>query len=786
MDHFSQSDPRTIRQQVQPSQKAWKYIYDVNHTAMSDLNRTAVEDGARKYTYDIMFREWKRYASVFSALEMTAGNHSRVGLLGSTCAEVIFSFYGLNMVGADVSLVPSYSALTPEKLLNTIVAEKLMDFIVTDDFAQPNLITNLFMRQKELGLRNIIILHVPVVGATVHPTLRAAQEAKYLQLKLMYGSACMENLLAACADGSVNYMSVERSDTACILHTSGTTGGVGKPVALSDAALNASATCFYEKEDLNLPWDHLVTAMIVDLSNAYGIVDQVHVPLAMGATVVCIPGNALNPWLYKAIPEHKISFLFTISAMFEHWMKQPRRKEMDFSSLRFVILGGTSVSAADKRRYLDFLQEHGAGEITMLNGYGISELGGACCLSTANIDDEAIGIPLPGVRVRIYDEEGKRYLSAADAPCEGVLYLTSPSLATLELDGRTVIPTETIEEQPYVCTNDLVSMDASGKLTFLGRASRFFLNEEGRKFESARVEAEFARQNGIEGCAIAPVYVKTTHDNIPMLCIQTSAAADAAKALVLDALRRIYIVEKALKPDQLPCRIMIVQALPRNGNGKVDLYRLSRGEAEGDVFTVEAVRLLDRLADFRLQPYQEGPADMIREVFDGISVNFKEKLPFHKTHTTDNKEEEQNMANIKKALGTFNAMNRMGKMMMKNMMNMTQGKPGRGPFCGMPGMPKTMADMGQMKETMIPQMQAQMNQMVACMNLMNQTALNMMQMAYAQNLQMMNQFFETVGKQAVAAKNQTGEPAAEEPAAEEDAAQPASDAPETAEQGENE
>ena len=157
------------------------------------------------------------------------------------------------MVGADVSLVPSYSALTPEKLLNTIVAEKLTDFIVTDDFAQPNLITNLFMRQKELGLRNIIILHVPVVGATVHPTLRAAQEAKYLQLKLMYGSACMENLLAACADGSVNYMSVECSDTACILHTSGTTGGVGKPVALSDAALNASATCFYEKEDLNLP-----------------------------------------------------------------------------------------------------------------------------------------------------------------------------------------------------------------------------------------------------------------------------------------------------------------------------------------------------------------------------------------------------------------------------------------------------------------------------------------------------------------------------------------------------
>ena len=259
-----------------------------------------------------------------------------------------------------------------------------------------------------------------------------------------------------------------------------------------------------------------MTAAIVDLSNAYGLIDQVHVPFAMGATVVCVPGNALNPWLYKAIPEHEISFLFTISAMFEHWMKIPRPKEMDFSSLRFVVLGGASVSAADKRRYMDFLQKHGAGDITMLNGYGISELGGACCLSSPDIDDEAIGFPLPGVEVRIYDEARKQYLSPSDAPCEGVLYLTSPSLATLELDGRTVIPTEIIEDQPYVCTNDLVSMDEAGKLTFLGRASRFFLNEEGLKFESARVEAEFSRQNGIESCTVAPVYVKTTHDNIPI------------------------------------------------------------------------------------------------------------------------------------------------------------------------------------------------------------------------------------------------------------------------------
>lgn len=196
MEELNRLDPRTVRRRVKQSQKAWKFIFDANHTSMSDLNQTAVEDGVRKYSYSLMFREWERYASVFSALEIHAGNHSRVGILGSTCAEVIFSFYGLNMVGADVSLIPSYTSLRPEKLLNTIREENLTDFIVADDFAQANLIAELFARRKKLGLRNIILLHVPVAGVTVHPALTAAQEAKYLQLKLLHRSACMENLLA--------------------------------------------------------------------------------------------------------------------------------------------------------------------------------------------------------------------------------------------------------------------------------------------------------------------------------------------------------------------------------------------------------------------------------------------------------------------------------------------------------------------------------------------------------------------------------------------------------------
>lgn len=783
------------RKLVRQGQKAWKYIRDVNNTEIADLRAPALIDGGRTYTYGLMFREWERYASVFSALGMTGEKCARVGLLGSASAETVFAIYGLNMVGADVSLVPAYSALFTKKITETIRSEGLTDFIITDDFAQANLIGDLLVQRKALGLNNVIVLHVPVAGVTVSPVVTAVQEAKYLYLKGLYGPICMDALLEAYGSHPVAYAAEDSSDTAFILHTSGTTSGAGKPVALSDAAFNAAAAGFYALEGRIPPRAELKTAVIVDLSNAYGMIDQVHVPFAMGAAVAVTPGGVLNPWFHKVIPHCGITFLFTISAMFERWMKLPESKCPDFSSLRFVVLGGTSVSAADKRRYYDFMQKHGAGKITLLNGYGISELGGACCLSSPDLDDESIGWPLRGVSVRLLDEDSGAFLAPDDAPCEGVLYLSSPSLATTELDGREIVKYEQIDGTNYICTNDYARMESDGRLTFLGRANRYFINEAGRRYESGRVETEFSRQSGIESCCVVPVYIKTTHDNIPMLCVKTLDGGDAPTDVIREALRQVFIAQKTLKPEHIPYRVMVAGDLPRNVNGKIDLYKISRGEVEGETFTVETVRLLDRITDFRLTPYTEGPADMIKEVFDGITAEIKSNLPGNKNdHKNTNTEttEENEMKIVQKAFEGFNSMNRMGMQMMKNMMGkLEQANPVKGfenaPFQGMPDLKKVQAGMKAMSEKaaeklpplsklgdaqgsaqelakqMLPAMRDQMTQMMQGMQEMNRIALDTMQSVFDQNCKMMSRAFDAVEKTAApapAAPEKAEEPAA--------------------------
>ena len=802
--------------------KAWRYIHDVTGANAGNLNRKALEDGSRQYTYGLMFHEWERYASVFSALGITGENHSRAGLLGSTSAEAIFTIYGLNMTGAEVSLVPAYSALFTKKITETIRSEKLTDVIVTDDFAQGGLVHDLLEQKQALGLRHVIILHIPVTGVTVNPMLTAVQEAKYKYLKGLYGNRqiCMDELLAEYDRYPIAYAPEESCDTAFILHTSGTTGGAGKPVVLSDRAFNAAASGFFEIDGLDLPKDDLATAVIVDLSNAYSIIDQVHVPFAMGASVAVVPGGVLNPWFYKAIPHYHITFLFTISAMFERWMKLPESVCPDFSSLRFVVLGGTMVSAADKRRYYEFMRRHGAGDVVLLNGYGISEMGGACFLSSPDIDDESIGKPLQGINVRLLNEDSGAYLAPRDAPCEGVLYLNAPSLATMELDGRTITDYEYIDGRPYICTNDYARIEKDGRLIFLGRANRYFINEKGRKYESGRVETEVSRQPGIESCCVVPVYVKTTHDNIPMLCVKTLERGNASKAVICRALRQVFLSEKTLKPDSIPYRIMIVDELPLNANGKIDLYRISRGEVEGETFTVKTVRILDRITDFRLLPYEEGSADMIKEVFDGISAELKSNVPHFSSNSDsdsdDSEGNEMEMDRIRKAAESVYSMHRMGMQMTKNVMGRMQpmnsaGGSAHKPFGGMGDLQKMAARMSSVSQKaknlfpemdqiakahgavkahdmaqeltnrMLPAMKAQMEQMMQGMAQMNLIALGTMQNVFDQNYKMMEQVFDTIQKMSnVPTKDEeTAAPAKDEetaaPAKDEETAAPVKD-----------
>ena len=606
------------------NRRAWRYLYDRVCSRERGMERTALSDGTRRYTYGQFFEQCERYAAVFSALRMTEG--ARVGLVGTGAAETIFAFYGLNRTGAEISVLSSLSALRGDRLLQVVREERLTDLILTDELVADSTLRRLVREKDALGLRFILLLGVPMGGCAVPPAMALSCARKSAALRSVWEPLYMDFLLRIYGNTPVVRGPEESRDTAVILHTSGTTGGSGKPVVLSDRAMNAMCRTLSESErfDARLREDP-VCALMVDLSNVYGLIIQVHLPLCLGGRVVTVPWNGLNPWFYRVIGAERVNVLFCTGAVMELWMKPARTPGLNFSSLRCVIMGGTSISAEDKRRYQRFVRQHGGGIVPILNGYGISELGGVCTLSTADVDDESIGYLLEGLEARFYDEEEGVFRHPSDETCTGVLYLRGETMCGTVLDGKTIVPTESVDGKDYICTNDLVRREQDGRYIYLGRANRYFLHNSGIQYRSGPVETELSRQPGIRSCGIVPVFDKPIHDNLPMLCVTADGTPGERAETVRRALLRCFREKRTLPEDHVPSLVLLAEELPRNPNGKIDLYALNRGRVTGEKYKVEVRRGPAGIEDIRLHPTREDNRDIVGEMYRSIAKDMLEE-----------------------------------------------------------------------------------------------------------------------------------------------------------------
>lgn len=110
-------------------------------------------------------------------------------------------------------------------------------------------------------------------------------------------------------------------------------------------------------------------------------------------------------------------------------------------------------------------------------------------------------------------------------------------------------------------------------------------------------------------------------------CVKTMDGAGEPKDVVLKALRRAFIEDRMLPEDDIPSRVMLAEDLPRNSNGKIDLYKLNQGQVSGDVYTVDFVHVDDKLTDLILTPFEEDSSDVVEQVIGGITADIKSNAP---------------------------------------------------------------------------------------------------------------------------------------------------------------
>lgn len=325
--------------------------------------------------------------------------------------------------------------------------------------------------------------------------------------------------------------------TDVVLRTSGSTSGHGSLVAMSAAALVASATATHERLGgpgrwvLALPAHHVAGLQVLVRSLVAGA-EPVVVDSSDGFSTAAL-AEALETALERDPAARP--YLSLVPTQLLRCLDDPRAASA-LSRFAAILLGGAAAPAG----LLDRAREAGLRVVTT---YGMSETGGGCVYD---------GRPLDGVAVRVEDR-------GADGA--GRVVLSGPVLAEAVLggSGATELRSGPLRE---VATGDRGRIGPDGRLEVLGRLDDVIVTG-GVKVEPRLVESALL---GIDGVAQACVVgVPDTEWGSAVV-----AAVVAAPDVVLEAEAIRAAVRELLDGAHAPKRVAVLAALPERGPGKVD------------------------------------------------------------------------------------------------------------------------------------------------------------------------------------------------------------------------
>jgi malonyl-CoA/methylmalonyl-CoA synthetase len=194
---------------------------------------------------------------------------------------------------------------------------------------------------------------------------------------------------------------------------------------------------------------------------------------------------------------------------------------------------------------------------TILERYGMSE---TIMLTSNPYDGErrggTVGFPLPGVQLRVRDDEGK------DVPAGeiGGIQVKGPGV----FKGYWRMPEKTKEEftaDGFFRTGDVGKVDARGYVTIVGRSKDLIISG-GYNVYPAEIEGYINDMPGVAESAVVGV----PHPDFGEVGVAIVIAKAGAR---LEPEQLIGTLKSQLANFKIPKRCFVVQELPRNTMGKV-------------------------------------------------------------------------------------------------------------------------------------------------------------------------------------------------------------------------
>lgn len=353
-------------------------------------------------------------------------------------------------------------------------------------------------------------------------------------------------------------------DLVAILYTSGTTG---RPKGAMLTHRNLAANTCSVREALKLSPGSERLLVVLPMFHAFAATAGMLAPLMHGGTIVPLP--RFEPvTVAETIERERITLFLGVPSMYVALLRLPDQFTAKFAPLKFCISGGAALPVAVMNQF-----EKRFGKI-IYEGDGPTECSPVTCVNPIGGKRKpgAVGLPVPGVEMKIMDEQGKELPHGAI----GEICVRGANV----MKGYWRLPEDTKESffGEWFRTGDLGTEDDEGYFSILDRRKDIII-VNGMNIYPRMIEEVINHVPGVKECAVVGEPHKL-HGEIPVAYISLvegkEVTADEIRAQCRENLGR----------HEIPRFIFFMPELPRNAAGKILKRQLRRqGEVERGVIS---------------------------------------------------------------------------------------------------------------------------------------------------------------------------------------------------------
>ena len=376
-------------------------------------------------------------------------------------------------------------------------------------------------------------------------------------------------------------------ELSLIVHTSGTTGAMPKPIPLTNDNLNShvhqiiAAGGKFEKG--------ASVFQLLPYFASFGIADVAHFGFCCGSKMIQIPEFTPQD-LPRRIYKEKPNMIIVAPAMLNSLLESKYLDKKDLSFIRRIVVGGDTFAMENEVKEL--LESHNAGKCRLEKGHGMSEYAGSGSIAFADHNPiGGIGTPLPYTTYAIMNPVTNKPIKFEDGKdvITGEAWVSSPCVTPGVLDGETIIPRYELDGETYIKTGDLINMRRDGNMFFDSRIDRTFARFDGYKYKPYVIEKILMEDERIAECVIVPYsdYEKNGYMPIAHVVLNSQEyTLDEQYDILREIIEEKLIHNPEVSTRQIPTKIKVRSSIPLTKNSKNNFRELKGEGIDGSEFTI--------------------------------------------------------------------------------------------------------------------------------------------------------------------------------------------------------